>query len=48
MTVSENALKKWQKVRGPTPGPPGAPQEFPVEEGCRVIAPRLIPEREFN
>ena len=43
MTVSENALKKWQKVRGATPGLPGAVEEFPVEEGCRVIAPEADP-----
>ncbi|MET7982990.1 MmcQ/YjbR family DNA-binding protein [Streptomyces sp. NPDC005281] len=32
MTVSENALKEWQKVRGFALGLPGASEEFPWGE----------------
>lgn len=42
MTVSKNALKKWQKVRGFALGLPGASEEFPWGETVAKVNKKVF------
>ncbi|MFF3884407.1 MmcQ/YjbR family DNA-binding protein [Streptomyces sp. NPDC001914] len=42
MTVSQNALKKWQKVRGFALGLPGASEEFPWGETVAKVNKKVF------
>lgn len=42
MAVSENALKKWQKVRGFALGLPGASEEFPWGETVAKVNKKVF------